>query len=503
MDGALSYLDALKYILPELALTLGLCAVLVWEMVTDGRRRGELAALSLGFLAITGWLLIQRLDWAPRTVFGMMRVDSFATIFKLFITSATAIVVVMDWRDQRPDQDGKGETWFLLMTAALGGFVLVSSWNILLLYLGLETLGLSSYALAGIHKRDVRGAEASIKYVVYGALASGFLIYGASLLYGLTGTLDMSQMIPAVVRAVDEGHAAQLAIPTVLVLVGFAYKLSLFPFQWWAPDVYEGVSTPVAGFLAVASKGVALAALLRFLATVYEGLMPHPAFEASRPPAFASSLVGLLALLSAMTMVFGNFAALRQNNLKRLFAYSSIGHAGYLLMGVALISEKGFEAAVLYVFLYYLMTLGAFLMILYFANESGREDVAGLRGMGYRHPLAGVASVVLLASLTGLPPTAGFVGKWYLMVVAWDGGLRWLALLTALMSLVSLYYYFRIAKALFLRPVEDAPAVRRNAHSSPMIGGLLVAMAVASLVFLDFQPLLDVARAGVTQLFYW
>lgn len=496
MPDSLSYADALKYLLPEVALTVGLCVVLCWEIFAKGRRAWDASILSLGFLAVCTVLLVQRLDYAPQAVFGMVTVDRFATVFKLFITSAVALVLVFDLLDRQGSEAGRGETCFLLLTATLGSYFLVGTTNLLLLYLGLETLGLSSYVLAGMHKRSRASAEAALKYVVYGALASGVLLFGASLLYGMTGTLDLRAMAIPIEQAIRAGRIAQIALPTLLILVGFGFKMSLFPFQWWAPDVYQGVSTPIAMFLAVGSKGVATAAFLRYLSAAYATVLAQPG-EAASP--YLGSLGGMLALVSAATMVFGNLAALRQDNLKRMLAYSSIAHAGYILMGVALLSEEGFQAATTYTFIYYFMNLGAFGVVLYFANQTGREDMDSLKGLGYRHPVAGVAAVVFLAALTGLPPTAGFAGKWLLIRAAWSGGLQWLALLTALMSVVSLAYYWRIAKALYLGEAErERPPVPARALS-----GMLGLLAAASLFFMYFDPLLQVARQGVRVLFFW
>jgi NADH-quinone oxidoreductase subunit N len=499
MGGSISYFDSLQYIFPELALTLGLCLLLVWEMVLGPKKNGEKASLALGFLGVTAWLLAQRLSWSPQTVFGMLRVDAFATIFKLFITATTAVVIWMDTQDRSHNQEGKAETWFLLLTAALGGFVLVGTRHLLMLYLGLETLGIASYALAGIHKRDRFGAEAAVKYVVYGALASGVMLFGISLLYGMTGTLDAGQMVRTVLELSVHGQMAALSLPTILLLVGFGFKLSIFPFQWWAPDVYQGVSAPVAAFLAVGSKGVALAAFLRVLATLYAGILIGEGSTVQSAQGFASSLIPLLGILSGATMVFGNLAALCQTNLKRLLAYSSIGHAGYMLLGLTLMGRLGFEVTIVYVFVYWFMTLGAFAGVLYFVNQSGSEEISGLKGLGFKHPVAGVSMVVFMAALTGLPPTAGFSAKWYLMAAAWDGGLWFLTLLLALMSVVSLFYYFRIAKALYL----EKPETERAVVSTPSLSALLFLLAVGSIAFINFEPLAAVARESVLHLLYW
>jgi len=496
MPSVLSYFDALKYLLPEVALTLGLCTVLVWDLLDKEKRWRETGFLSLGFLVLAGLLLVQRLGWASADVFGMVTVDRFATIFKLFITAAVAVVIGFDLLDRRTPREGKGETYFLLLTAALGGYFLVGTYNLLLLYLGLETLGLSSYALAGMVKRDRAGAESALKYVIYGALASGILIFGASFLYGMSGSLDVRRIAPFILQAVEGGHAVQVALPTLLILVGFGFKLSVFPFQWWAPDVYQGVSTPVATFLAVGSKGVAVGGFLRYLAGAYAGVT-QTEIPLVNAPGFRHSLVMLLALVSAATMIFGNLAAIRQTNLKRLLAYSSVAHAGYILMGIALLDERGFEAATLYIFVYYFMNLGAFGAVIYFANQTGNEEIDGLRGLGRQHPVAGIAFVVFLVSLTGLPPTAGFAGKWYLLLAALDGGLAWLALILVIMSVVSLFYYFRIVKTLYLREARPGGTKVR----SPLLGGMLAALAAASIFFLWFDPLLALARSGVQNLF--
>lgn len=500
MPEEMPYFTALLHIAPEVMLTVGLCAVLVFDLITGGRQQRASGWLSLLTLAITAGLLLQRWD-ATADVFGMVRIDRFATLFKLFVTSAVAIVVGFDMLDRRNPREGKSETYFLLLTATLGSFFLVGSYNLLLIYLGLETLGLSSYALSGMHKRYRASAEASLKYVVYGALASGILLYGATLLYGMAGSLDLREIQGAVAAALNDGRTLQVALPSLMVLVGFGFKLSAFPFQWWAPDVYEGVTTPVATFLAVGSKGVALAAFIRYLAATYADVIPADnvaGYVQATMDGARASLSGILALVAAATMIFGNLAAIRQNNLKRLLAYSSISHAGYILVGAACMSQKGFEAATLYTLLYYFMNLGAFGVVIYFANQTGSEEIEGLNGLGWKHPLVGVAAVVFLVSLTGLPPTAGFAGKWYVLMAAWESGLGWLALVMVVMSVVSLFYYFRIARALFLRPeLEPRPPER-----TPALAGMLAGLAIASVFFMWFEPLRVLAADGVRVLIW-
>lgn len=486
------YLDALRYIFPELFLTLALMVVLVHDIATKGRAGRVSAGLSLVGLAITAGLVLQRWHWAAADVFGLVHVDRFALLFKLFMIATVATTILIDVWAKHESKRGRGEFNFLLLTAALGGFFLVGTYHLLQLYLALETLGLASYILAGMNKKDGRSGEAALKYVVYGALASGVLLYGASLLYGIGGSLDLRILAPALLEHVQAGRELQVAIPTLMLLVGFGFKLSFLPFHWWAPDVYEGSPTPITAFLAVGSKGLALAAFLRVLAGGFAGFIPL--HDLSNFDGFRGTLAAALALIAAATMVFGNFAALRQSNLKRLLAYSSIGHAGYMLMGVALLGPVGFEAATTYLLAYFLMNLGVFAMLVHFANVSGREDVDGLAGLGWRHPWVGAATIALLASLAGLPPTAGFTAKFYLFYACWDGGLAWLTVVAALTTVVSLFYYFRIAKALFLKGGEESGLTRTV---QPGLASMVAVFAVASVFLLYIEPLR--ALAGSVQ----
>jgi NADH-quinone oxidoreductase subunit N len=346
--------------------------------------------------------------------------------------------------------------------------------------LGLELLSLASYSLAGFHKGDKRSAEAAMKYVVFGGLSTGIMVYGVSLLYGLTGTLDLTLMGSADGTAAPVGLVGQVgaspvpvAIAVVLVLAGFAYKVSIAPFHFWTPDVYEGAPTPVTTFLAVGSKAAGIAALLRFLGALFVS----PGVQ--RAVAEYGERIGtLLALLAAATMTIGNLAALRQTSLKRLLAYSSIAHAGYVLIGIACMSEGGFSAAMYYLAAYYFMNLGAFGFVLYFEGATGAETVDALKGMGWRTPVLSIAMVVFLLSLTGLPPTVGFYGKYLLFVEGWEAGLGWLLVIAALNTVFSLFYYFRIAKALFLSGPSE-----RSAAPQPMLTGFLAVLGIATVVF--------------------
>jgi NADH-quinone oxidoreductase subunit N len=486
MDAADSYLAQLRHLAPEVVLTLTALAVLVWDLVLRGRDSRKVGYLTLAGLALTAWVLVRQ--WLElgaaggaleRPAFGMVVLDRFGTFFKLFTVGSLLVVTLFVLSDRREKQHGVGEYYFLLLGAAIGIFFMVSTNNLLLLMLGLELLSLASYSLAGFHKGDKRSGEAALKYIVFGGLSAGVMLYGISLLYGLTGTIDLGEMGRGSADGTAVGLAAQfarspvpVAIAVVLVLAGFAYKVSVVPFHFWTPDVYEGAPTPVTTFLAVASKAAGFAALLRFLGALFlvEGVEAAVA-------AYAGRIGLLLALLSAVTMTLGNLSALRQTNLKRLLAYSSIAHAGYALMGVAVMSEQGFSAAIFYLAAYYFMNLGAFGFLLYFEGVTGSEEIDSLKGLGWRYPLASWAMVVMLVSLTGLPPTVGFYGKLLLFYEGVEAGYGWLVVVAALNSVLSLFYYFRVAKALFLASAEEKPAL-----AQPVLAGIIALLGLFTVV---------------------
>ena len=494
-------------IAPEIVLTLLALLVLVWDLVTKGRDSRQVGYLSLAGLAVVGYLLIDQWNGLSHSgtgsettkVFGMITIDAFGVFFKLFTVGSLAAVTLLVLSDKRERRHGIGEYYFLLLGAGIGIFFMVSTSNLLLLMLGLELLSLASYALAGFHKSEKRSAEASLKYVIFGGLSAGIMIYGISLLYGLTGTIDLVEMGTADGTSWPVGMAAQfaynpapVAVALVLILAGFAYKVSVVPFHFWTPDVYEGAPTPVTTFLAVASKAAGFAVLLRFVGLLFmaEGVDAAVA-------AYGDRIGMLLAILAAVTMTLGNLSALRQASMKRMLAYSSIAHAGYVLMGLAVMTPEGFSAAMYYLSAYYLMNLGAFGFLLYFEGITGSDDIDALKGMGWKAPLVSIAMVAFLVSLTGLPPTVGFYGKLLLFYEGVSAGYGWLVVIAAINSVVSLFYYFRVAKALFLSDPTDE---RTIAHQ-PILTGFLAILAIGTVLFgIYTAPMQSWAKAGTDSL---
>ena len=474
------YLEGMKAIAPELVLTALALGALVLDLLMRGRNSKVVGYFTMAGLAVVAMMLISRIGNAPTTAFGMVVVDSFGTFFKLFTVASLIVVSVFVLSDRTERKHGIGEYYFLLLGAAVGIFFMISTYNLLLLMLGLELLSLSSYALAGFHKGERKSAEAAMKYVVFGGLSAGVMLYGVSLLYGLTGTLDLREMGSLGEGTMPMGLMAQLgsntlpvAIAVILVLAGFAYKMSVVPFHFWTPDVYEGAPTPVTTFLAVASKAAGVAALLRFLGGIFLVGEVQPLVAE-----YGDKIGQLLAILAAVTMTLGNISAMRQASLKRMLAYSSIAHAGYVLIGMATMSSAGFAAAMYYLVAYYFMNLGAFGVLLYFEGAVGSDKIDALKGFGYKAPLISIAMIAFLVSLTGLPPTVGFYGKYLLFQVGIEAELYWLVVVAALNSVISMFYYFRVAKALFLKEEAETSLV-----AQPLFAGLLGVLGFLTVLF--------------------
>jgi NADH-quinone oxidoreductase subunit N len=478
---------------PELWLVGGIVAALLADLVTRGRRRelsGVLCLLAAVGACWAAWpgLAVRVTDAeaaAPTRVLGLLSHDGLADFFRLLVISATGVVILHALVFRGLDEESRPEFFPMLLAAALGGCLLVSTDNLLMLVLGMEMLSLPSYLLAGWQKRERRSSEAALKYLVYGALASALMVFGISLFYGLSGSLWMSDVAQGLADAwMTHGLAQRTTVvfSAVLVMAGVGFKIAAFPFHFWAPDVYEGSPTPVTTLLAVASKAAGFGLLVRVVGGVF--LSTRPAFNADWGHRFST----LIAVLSAVTMTYGNVTAVLQRNVKRLLAYSSISHAGYLLMGVAVMTHwdseagaftwtAGLQPLLFYLVTYYLATLGAFACVMALANRYGAEDTDDYNGLGWSSPWIAGALVFFLASLTGLPPTAGFMGKWMLFQATLDGGLGWLAVVAALNSVVALFYYFKLARALLLRGegAKEPGVVAR---------GVLPALAAASIAVL-------------------
>lgn len=372
---------------------------------------------------------------------GMFILDPFALFFKTFFALTGLIVILMSRDFFKIRLEKRGEFFLIVWSALIGLFFLVSANDFLLLFIALEITALSFYIMASFIKHDLHSIEAGLKYLILGSLASAFLLFGISLLYVASG----STAFPAVREVFMKDPANSLILMGVLCIIsGLGFKVASVPFQLWVPDVYEGAPPPVVAYLSTASKAAGFALLLRLLSSVF---IP---FDSSRALLFSS--------LAAITLLFGNLGALVQTNIKRLFGYSAIGHAGYLLIGIAAGGVMGTAAVLYYLVAYALSNLAAFFVITYLSREVGNDQIGAFRGLSKRSPFLAASFFIALLSLAGVPPLAGFSGKFLILLSCVKAGLDWLALLGVLGVAVSLFYYLNVVRVMYIEtPTSDAP----------------------------------------------
>jgi NADH-quinone oxidoreductase subunit N len=470
-------------LLPELVLATLAMVVLLAGLASSKRRHGALAAgavLSLAATALALGVAATATDPAARLFSGMFALDHFAVFFKALFLLSSALTVLLSLDYLRRNDARPGEYYALILFATVGMMTMASGTNLATIYVGLELMALSTYVLAGYFRREVKSHEAATKYFVLGAMSSGVLLYGLSLIYGTTGTLDLAVLA----RTLKGGHASESTLVGVALLgCGFLFKVSAVPFHVWTPDVYEGAPTPITAFMSVGPKAAAFAMFLRvFLG----GLGP-----------LDGQWRWLVGAAAALTMVWGNIAALTQDNVKRMLAYSSIAHAGYALVGLVAGGPAGIQSVLFYMLVYTVTNLGAFGFVIMLESRGyAGETVQDYAGLARKHPLAAFGMLLFMLSLGGIPPTAGFIGKLYLFAAAVNAGYVVLVVIAVLMSAVSLYYYFRIVLQMYLRDGEDAEPATLLA--APWTERVVWACGVAVLVIgLLPAPFLAAARATV------
>ena len=488
-------LSSTKLFYPELTLAAAFCAVIIVDLLARGNRIAPALAAMAGTL-LAAWFVLGGGQGADSVYSGMVAVDAFSRFFKLVILLAAFIVQLFSLQSSelKNRSMGNGEYFALLTAMTLGMTLMAGASHLLMMYLALELTGLSSYLLTGYTREAEDSAEASLKYVIYGAVASGMMLYGISIVYGLAGSLD----IYAINGALASGGVSlpALVIAGVLITVGFGYKISAVPFHFWTPDVYEGAPVTITALLSVASKAAGFAMMIRFFKVTFVDVVMGSASPSGWAILNGFEWNHLLAVMAVLTMTVGNLVALWQNNLKRLLAYSSIAHAGYMLLGVAALNTEGISAVMIYFAVYLFMNLGAFYIVMLVANKTGSEDIDAYTGLGQKSPFIAVAMTVFLLSLTGIPPTAGFIGKLYIFSALIGAKLIWLVVIGALNSVVSLYYYVRVLRSMFLR---DAAAGSPPMKFSPAEVALVLALLIPTLALgLYFGPLVEYAQASVS-----
>ncbi len=405
----------------------------------------------------------------------------------VLLTSIFVILFSVTSSEIINSSDRHGEYYTLIMAMILGMFLISSASDLILIYLSIELLSLSSYILAGFLKTVDRSSEASLKYVIYGGVASGIMLFGISILYGLTGTTNLYEMNSLLQNVQVGGFTFIFA--GVMVLGGIGFKVSIAPFHFWTPDVYEGAPITITAYLSVASKAAGFALLIRFIkVTFYQSTAPDGSWI----------LLGiidwqrLLIVLAILTMTLGNFAALWQDNIKRMLAYSSIAHAGYLLLAVAIFSNDGVIAVLIYFAIYLFMNLGAFFVVMLIANKIGSEEMDDYKGMGSSTGFLGVALAIFLLSLAGLPPTAGFIGKLYIFLALINADMIVVAFIALLNTVVAYYYYVRVLKNLYLVRTENTREKIQVSFGNMII---LLLLLIPVLVFgVYFTPIVNLAK---------
>jgi len=484
---------------PAALLTLGVLGVLVADLFTRGRRPFVPIVLALGCLLGAG-LHALLLDPGPDVVLGVLVVDRFAIVFTVFCCATGAITVLATMRGEAFRRPG-GEFLVLLLSAVLGMNVLAMSVDLVVLYLAFETISIPSYVLVAMRRADPKSNEAGLKYVLFGAVSSAVMLYGLSIIVGLIGgtsleALSMAARTPVVSQPM-------FVVACVMVFAGFAFKISAVPFHFWAPDVYAGAPASVAGFLAVASKAAGFAALVRVVGASVTAI-PQGLAEPLRELWPSGNVwFAILAGAAVVTMTVGNLAALRQREIKRLLAWSSIAHAGYILLALCVWSQDALAAMLFYLVAYLFMNLAAFLLAGIAIRELGTGALSAMRGMGRRHVGLSVAFAIVLFSLTGLPPFFGFVAKLQVFYAVFDQGYVWLGVIGLVNGVISLYYYARVVAAMYLQDDKQGAPARGMKLALP--DGMLCALLVAPvLVFgvLWWGGIWDWASAVVRDLPY-
>jgi NADH-quinone oxidoreductase subunit N len=483
---------------PELVVCGGIVVLLLCRMLPSLERfhLGYLALFVVVAALVAAWVEWVSGDYDPTPSFtGMVVPDALTVYMRMLLLGFTALVIVLCLLSKVPEAEDSADFFVLLLGAALGMMLMCSAAHLLMVYIAVEMASLPSYALAGFLKLRRQSSEAALKYVVYGGAASGVMLYGISLLAGRFGTGYLPEVAAGFASALQQPALdAILLVGLLLIVIGLAFKLAAVPFHFWCPDVFEGAAAEVAGFLSVASKGAAIALTGRFTLVMVGALAADWATPAVWQ-SMAAYLGPTLAFFAAVTATFGNLAAYAQTNLKRLLAYSTIAHAGYMLMPLAALTRDGLDAALFYLIAYLFMNLGAFAVVAFLRDAAGTEDLSGYGGMIHRAPVLTVTLAVFLLSLVGLPPLMGYMAKFQIFAVLWKSyqdfdntGLLVLLVVGLLNTVISLFYYVRVLKVMILDVPPDKAAEPLRVPVGQVLFATLLA-AVVSLGIIAWDPL--------------
>jgi len=487
-------INSLKNFIPETVLIITVIACIIFDLIL---RKKSIVVAIVGIigLLISGYFALLQFGTKAILFSGMIVIDPYSVFFKiLFVISTIFILIFTVSSNEIQESTHHNEHVYLMISMALGAFLMSSSFHLLMMYLSLETVSLSSYILSGYSKRIKRSSEASMKYIIYGAASSGIMIYGMSLLYGFTGSMKLIEISNILAHTNITGNPV-LIISLIMILAGLGYKISSVPFHFWTPDVYEGAPIPVTAFLAVTSSAAGFSMIIRFFSQTFLSLGELINGKLALIPGI--NWTEIIIVLSVASMIVGNFTAVWQQSVKRMLAYSSIAQAGYILLGLTIANKQGLTAMIVYLIAYMFMNLGAFYALILVDNKMKSDELVDMRGFGYKAPFVAIAMGVFMFSLSGIPSTAGFVGKFYLFSALIESKMIWLALVGMLNSVVSLFFYVKVLKYMFLMKPEEE--VKQKLHYG--IGNyiVLILLIIPTIFFgIYFTPLVKIAEVSAS-----
>ena len=464
---------------PEIVVILAACCLLMVDLFIKKGQGHVIAYLSVASVVAAAAVTLSLAGSPVEAFSGMFVIDGFATFFKMVIYLATVLAILLSVSFLKVEDIEQGEYYILMLFALSGMMIMASAVDLLSIYLGMELMALSVYVLTGFMRRDLRSNEAALKYVVLGAVSSGILLYGISLTYGLTGTTQLAGVASALSQ-VDGGDTA-LILALVFLVSGFAFKVAAFPFHMWAPDVYEGAPTPITAFMSVAPKAASFAVILRVFLDAFAGA--------------TEIWIIVIAVISILTLAIGSMVALVQTNIKRMLAYSSIAHAGFALLGLVAGGEDGIASVMLYVLIYVFMNLGMFgAVIVMRKGDFTGENIADYTGLAKAHPGFALLMLIFLFSLAGIPPTAGFIAKFYIFLALIHSGYVVLAVIAVLFSAIAAFFYIRIVMLIYMKE----PLGEFDLNLTPA-SRIALGICCAGTVVIGILPswFLDIARISI------
>ena len=471
-------LQSLSYFYPEILLTVVIIAAIIYDLFLKSEDSSK-----VGWLLVFGLILVSIALYAQDNTLttslftDAVVLDPFSNFFKMIIVLSTILVSIFSLYNDELKEYRKGEYFSLLGIITFGLFLMVSSIDLVMVYLSIEIVSIMSFVLAGYLKQNTRSNEAALKYVVYGSFSSGIMLFGLSYVYGLTGSTNFFQIQQVLVSS-SETNGPALILAVVMILAGFGYKVSAVPFHFWTPDVYEGSPTSITAYLSVAPKAGALAMMIRFFNQVLSDGGAMTGLDGVSLSVLPWE--NIISIIAVITMTVGNLIAIQQENVKRMLAYSSIAHAGYMLLAMPIMSGDGIYSIMLYILIYLFMNLGAFFVVITIKNKTKGESFEDYKGLGWEMPIVGAVMTLFMVSLTGLPPTAGFVGKFYIFASLINGGesFYWLVFAGGINSVISLYYYLRVVKVMYFEGNRKEAILR----PSNAITGMLLVTAIPTLL---------------------